>query len=79
MSANLRYDTIFPADAVEFCPFSEDVDILACGTYKLQSPEGISGVELAEDPETVSHKPATQKRIGKVLFLGVSGDDENER
>lgn len=28
-------DTVYSADSTEFCPFSEQADILACGTYQL--------------------------------------------
>ena len=71
------YDTIFPADTVEFCPFSENTDILVCGTYKLQATENDDGLgPLATgsgiDKEgSASRKATVQKRIGKVVFLGV--------
>lgn len=41
MSGNLNvdllvsYDTIYPADTVEWCPILEYRDVFVCGTYKL--------------------------------------------
>ncbi|VVC35683.1 WD40/YVTN repeat-like-containing domain,WD40 repeat, conserved site,WD40 repeat,WD40-repeat-containing [Cinara cedri] len=31
----VSYDTIYPADTVEWCPISEYKDVFVCGTYKL--------------------------------------------
>lgn len=62
MSASLKkYDTGFPADAVEFCPHALAQDILVCGTYKLLEERDHAG---------------GQQRIGQCLFLGVSGDGD---
>ncbi|KAL4069623.1 WD40-repeat-containing domain protein [Scleroderma yunnanense] len=37
------YDTVWPADSVEFCPHEESRDIFVCGTYHLeQDPSAIS-------------------------------------
>lgn len=30
------FDTVFPADSVEFCPHPKALDIFVCGTYKLE-------------------------------------------
>ena len=54
-----KYDTSFPADAVEFCPHSLAQDILACGTYKLLEERDQAG---------------KQQRIGRCSFFSVSGD-----
>lgn len=32
------FDTLFPADSVEFCPHPDASDIILCGTYKLNEP-----------------------------------------
>jgi hypothetical protein len=62
MSTSLKkYDTGFPADAVEFCPHALAQDILVCGTYKLLEERDHAG---------------GQQRIGRCLFLGVSSDGD---
>jgi len=54
-----KYDTGFPADAVEFCPHPLARDILVCGTYKLLEERDRAG---------------KQQRIGRCSFFGVSSD-----
>ncbi|RDB29490.1 Diphthine methyltransferase [Hypsizygus marmoreus] len=59
-------DTIFPADAVEFCPHPDAQDIVVCGTYKLDEP----AIESTEDPDDdfgggISSPP--QRRRGQCL------------
>ena len=56
-----KFDTGFPADAVEFCPHALAQDILVCGTYKLL--------------EERDHADK-QQRIGRCLFFSVSGDGD---
>ncbi|KZT44366.1 WD40 repeat-like protein [Sistotremastrum suecicum HHB10207 ss-3] len=36
----LSFDTNWPADAVEFCPFPGSTDLVVCGTYKLLETPG---------------------------------------
>ena len=36
----IAFDTILPADSVEFCPHPTAQDILVCGTYKLIDTPG---------------------------------------
>lgn len=58
MTASLKkYDTVFPADAAEFCPHLLAQDILVCGTYKLLEERDRAG---------------KQQRIGRCSFLSVS-------
>lgn len=62
MTASLKkYDTDFPADAVEFCPHSLAQDILVCGTYKLLEERDHAG---------------KQQRIGRCSFFGVTSDGD---
>lgn len=35
-----RFDTVQPADCLEFCPHPYATDIFVCGTYKLNEREG---------------------------------------
>ncbi|KAF7347828.1 WD-REPEATS-REGION domain-containing protein [Mycena venus] len=51
-------DTIFPADAVEFCPHPAAQDVLVCGTYNLEK-----NTDLPEGSK--------QKRIGQCLVYKV--------
>ena len=57
-----KYDTSFPADAVEFCPHPLALDILVCGTYKL-----LEGGDLAV---------RNQRRIGRCSLLSVFTNGE---
>ncbi|GLB36158.1 putative WD40 repeat-like protein [Lyophyllum shimeji] len=57
-------DTVFPADAVEFCPHPEALDIVVCGSYKLD-----------DEPNVSSTSPAPQHRRGQCLVLQVDRAD----
>lgn len=35
----VSYDTIYPADTVEWCPILEYNDVFVCGTYKLNETD----------------------------------------
>jgi len=50
------FDTIFPADTLEFCPNEGSTDVFLCGTYK-----------LVEQPD--SNPPLQAKRIGQCLVF----------
>ncbi|KAJ7169893.1 WD40-repeat-containing domain protein [Mycena filopes] len=52
----MAFDTIFPADSVEFCPHPAAQDVLVCGTYNLE--------KKAEPSDG-----ATQKRTGQCLVF----------
>ncbi|KAL0110506.1 hypothetical protein PUN28_013845 [Cardiocondyla obscurior] len=54
------FDTIFPADTVEWCPVEPYLHILACGTY-----------ELIED-EKKSETKSTQSRRGQILLFRIT-------
>ncbi len=57
------YDTIFPADSVEFCPHQGLQDIFVVGTYKLE--EGVVSGQ--------SH----QQRRGQCLVFRMNEDENN--
>ncbi|KAJ6610904.1 hypothetical protein B0H10DRAFT_2058521 [Mycena sp. CBHHK59/15] len=52
------FDTVFPADSVEFCPHPAAHDVLVCGTYNLDSTQVV--------PEG-----SPQKRTGQCLVFQV--------
>lgn len=56
-----KYDTGFPADAVEFCPHALAQEVLVCGTYKLLEERDNAG---------------KQQRVGRCSFFNVSGDGD---
>ncbi|KAJ3828296.1 WD40-repeat-containing domain protein [Lentinula raphanica] len=58
------FDTILPADTVEFCPHPAAQDIFVCGTYNLIQTE-----------ETVRTSP--QKRNGQCLIFKCHYDDDD--
>ncbi|KAG5221894.1 WD-40 repeat-containing protein [Salix suchowensis] len=59
-------DTVYPADALEFCPHPAAQDIFVCGTYKLD--------DASEDPAAASSSP--QYRRGQCLVFAVQDTDE---
>ncbi|CAK5264404.1 unnamed protein product [Mycena citricolor] len=59
MADSVEFDTIYPADSVEFCPHPSASDLLVCGTYNL-----VKDAPTAED--------STQKRIGQCLLFKIS-------
>jgi diphthamide biosynthesis protein 7 len=66
------YDTVLPADSVEFCPHPSAAEIFVCGTYKLEDAGDATPTQStpeAEMPPPLSRQ--SQKRIGKCLFFEV--------
>ncbi|KAF8078616.1 hypothetical protein FPV67DRAFT_66274 [Lyophyllum atratum] len=66
-------DTIFPADAVEFCPHPDALDIFVCGTYKLAETSG--NHRSVADDLTDSTDSAPQRRRGQCLVLQADHGD----
>lgn len=60
------FDTVFPADSVEFCPHPKALDIFVCGTYKLE--ESVDNVP----------PPKRQTRRGQCLVFKVDGRKEKK-
>jgi len=63
------FDTVFPADSLEFCPTIGFQDLFVCGTYKL-----LDQANLGES--TDSKLP--QKRIGQCLAFKATSDDTGD-
>jgi len=61
------FDTVFPADTVEFAPHPDALDIFACGTYKLEDSQGPSTTTLTSEENT----PTPQSRRGQCLVFQV--------
>ncbi|OJT15836.1 hypothetical protein TRAPUB_3434 [Trametes pubescens] len=76
------YDTIWPADSVEFCPHPDATDVFVVGTYKLEDSEKIETASTADDapddsgtpPPEAPKKP--QKRRGKCMLFRLRDDDQ---
>lgn len=69
---DMKLDTKWPADSVEFCPHPKATNILVCGTYFLcdtKSDVVPNVVEGAEEPEVT---PSPQRRRGQCIVLNVS-------
>ncbi|KAF9056166.1 WD40-repeat-containing domain protein [Panaeolus papilionaceus] len=62
------FDTIFPADTLEFCPISGFQDVFVCGTYKLVDHP--SSTEAPEDGSA----PTPQTRRGQCLVFRTTID-----
>ena len=70
-------DTIWPADSVEFCPHESASSLLACGTYKLVQPEGLSDdSSVTATKETIETKK--QERKGKIILYDVSSREQGD-
>lgn len=61
------FDTIFPADSVEFCPHPNHSDIFVCGTYKLDDSPSL----LATTDDETSSISILQTRRGQCLVFEV--------
>ncbi|KAI0689612.1 WD-40 repeat-containing protein [Cytidiella melzeri] len=53
------FDTVWPADSVEFCPNPDALDVLVCGTYNLEKSE----------PGSTNSPVAAQLRRGKCMVF----------
>ncbi|KAI0961563.1 hypothetical protein AcV7_000634 [Taiwanofungus camphoratus] len=71
------FDTIWPADSVEFCPHPDARDVFACGTYRLEDPEATdSTLDSHEVSALTAAKPKRQHRTGKCLLFEVDGEQD---
>ncbi|KAH7911202.1 WD40-repeat-containing domain protein [Hygrophoropsis aurantiaca] len=62
------FDTVYPADSVEFCPQEGSRHVFVCGTYKLEQSKQQGE---ASDPD-IPWEPLKQCRRGNCLVFGVS-------
>lgn len=65
------FDTIWPADSVEFCPHTNATNIFVCGTYNLEKPDHAGKPE--EDATQVDGR-AKQTRRGKCLLFAIENE-----
>ncbi|KAI5124689.1 hypothetical protein M0805_004297 [Coniferiporia weirii] len=68
----MKFDTVYPADSVEFCPAPGFEDIFVCGTYKL-----IESTVQHPDSESDTPTPGSSsspRRIGKCIVFELSGE-----
>jgi diphthine methyl ester acylhydrolase len=70
------YDTVWPADSVEFCPHPDAADILVCGTYNLEHSE-TNQAEAKESTDQSELSHAAQLRRGKCLLLAVDQSSQS--
>lgn len=64
------YDTEYPADSVEFCPYPGRQNVFVCGTYKLLKDES--------DTEQNAERSRVQRRVGKCLVMQVTQEEESD-
>jgi len=64
------FDTVYPADSVEFCPHPSALDVFVCGTYKLD--EEVSAE--ASNCDAVA-RSRTQRRRGTCLVFKTTSID----
>lgn len=63
------FDTVFPADSVEFCPHPSAQNIFVCGTYKLN--QHLALVEDDDERTQISGSPILPHRQGQCLVFDV--------
>ncbi len=68
---DLSLHTVWPADSVEFCPHPDALNVLACGTYRLEQSES----QNSADSDEAAPAPLPQKRRGKCILFAF--EDEN--
>ncbi|CAG8465924.1 35105_t:CDS:2 [Gigaspora margarita] len=72
-------DTEYSADSVEFCPFEDYSQFLACGTYQLADSEIKHSEHDHEDNEHIDNfdKVSAQpkKRLGKLLLYQIMNNE----
>ncbi|CAG8617655.1 5405_t:CDS:2 [Funneliformis mosseae] len=77
-------DTEYSADSVEFCPFEQFSQYLACGTYQLSDSDSlakqVTTTQINEHQEEEFNKiDAPMKRLGRLLLYEINKhDDENK-
>lgn len=70
----ISFDTIFPADSLEFCPISGFQSVFVCGTYKLEDgPAQHTGDEAHETEESEAQPMLPQNRKGQCLTFRLIG------
>lgn len=67
----VSFDTEFPADSVEFCPYQGRQNIVVCGTYKLLKDD-------ENDREQNVEVSNLQRRVGNCLVMQIIQDGESE-
>lgn len=73
----VAFNTVWPADSVEFCPREDSNNILVCGTYYLEPSKPTEAeAEGHSEPQDLDI-PKAQKRYGKIILLETS-QVENE-
>lgn len=73
--AQSGFDTVLPADSIEFCPHPDAQEYFVCGTYMLHQNERPSESE-GESSSTAPSIP--QKRTGKCLLFKLKVDHPEE-
>jgi diphthamide biosynthesis protein 7 len=63
------YDTVYPADSLEFCPSENALDIFVCGTYKLEDVDKTTTAQ-----QMINH----QSRRGQCLIFQVVAPNEQD-
>jgi len=82
-SSLATFDTIYPADSVEFCPCPGYRDYLVCGTYKLEEEKSKDlsdsrrhDVTETEDETTLETRSNVQIRLGKCWLMQVESSGQ---
>jgi hypothetical protein len=72
------FDTIFPADSLEFCPITDFQSIFVCGTYKLEDQTTQRAENEANTTEELEAQPKLpQRRKGQCLTFKLLGSSPN--
>ncbi|KAH7930977.1 WD40 repeat-like protein [Leucogyrophana mollusca] len=72
------FNTVYPADSVEFCPQEDARHIFVCGTYKLEQSEHEEVPSDEAETAIVPQGRSKQRRHGKCLVFSVSSTHNPE-
>jgi diphthamide biosynthesis protein 7 len=76
------FDTVYPADSVEFCPHPSSYNIFVCGTYNLEKSRAVHSSKSAVlDSDVTMDNPLSvekQRRRGTCLLFEVTPNNPLE-
>ena len=68
------FDTVWPADSVEFCPHQDASNLFVCGTYNLEKNQDHDNGGADDKVQSDVKKP--QVRRGKCMLFAVEDNQE---
>ncbi|GBB98557.1 hypothetical protein RclHR1_03260015 [Rhizophagus clarus] len=77
------FDTEYSADSVEFCPFEQFFQYLACGTYQLSdsdsSKQETTQINENKEKDEFNKVDTPKKRLGRLLLYKVNKNEDGHK